>query len=79
MVDETSRDAATKPGTKVRHFLDAESQVWTVREVKHEGYDRRSTNSLLFERHDVVRRVRNFPANWATLSDAELVALSNGR
>jgi hypothetical protein len=78
VVEEIGRDDATLAG-KTRHVRDSEGRSWLVRELQHLGYDRRSTSSLLFERHDVIRRVRNFPENWMTLGDADLFALSNGR
>jgi hypothetical protein len=39
-------------------------------------YDRRGGTSLIFESTDIVRRVRNFPADWTELSDPALYELS---
>jgi hypothetical protein len=39
-------------------------------------YDRRRGLSLIFASDVAVRRVRSYPANWATLSDEALAALS---
>jgi hypothetical protein len=49
-----------------------------VQEIRHWGYDRRASSSLVFTGDDAMRRVRNYPANWIELSDAELIALSFG-
>jgi len=38
--------------------------------------DRRSSSTLIFEAHGVVRRVQNYPADWRRLDDAALDALS---
>ena len=55
-----------------RTFHDLNDRTWIVREEPLPSYDRRSGTCLIFERSDVVRRVRNFPAHWFDLSDAEL-------
>jgi len=34
------------------------------------------SRSLVFERPEVVRRVRDYPRNWASLSDDQLYRLS---
>ena len=49
---------------------------WLVYELPPTSFDRRSTPSLVFESETTVRRVRDFPADWRTLGDAELIALS---
>ena len=59
-----------------RTFTDEEGIYWDVREVKNPEYDRRGGTSLLFDSVHAFRRVRDFPANWATLSEAELAELS---
>jgi hypothetical protein len=38
--------------------------------------DRRSKPTLVFESDDVMRRVRDFPADWRLLDDVQLLALS---
>lgn len=48
---------------------------WEVYEHIPE-YDRRASPTLVFESEGVVRRVRDFPADWRERSDAELYALS---
>ena len=59
-----------------RTFIDAEGARWVVYEQSFADYDRRSGMSLIFSSESVVRRVRNYPANWHELSDEELLALS---
>ena len=54
-----------------------EDVVWLVYELAF-PLDRRTTPSLIFENEGVIRRVRNYPADWRTLSDEELFALSWG-
>ncbi|HKW49646.1 MAG TPA: hypothetical protein VJN70_19470 [Gemmatimonadaceae bacterium] len=52
-----------------------DGMLWLVYEFLSE-FDRRQTPSLVFESEAAVRRVRNYPNNWRTLNDAELLALS---
>ena len=66
-------------GEAWRSYVDAEGTCWEVREMKSADYDRRAGTSLIFESIGAIRRVRNFPASWTTLSDAELEALSYQR
>ena len=54
----------------------AEGDVWIVREVPAPAFDRRGGTHLIFEGIDVMRRVRNFPADWLALTDDDLYALS---
>ena len=49
---------------------------WRVYEVDSGPYDRRSGPSLIFESDGVLRRVRDYPAEWRELSDAELMEVS---
>ena len=49
---------------------------WLVYELPATPFDRRSSNSLVFESELAVRRVRRFPSDWRSLSDDELFALS---
>jgi hypothetical protein len=59
-----------------RTFLDVEGTHWRVYEQAFGDYDRRSGMSLIFASEAAVRRVRDFPPDWAELSDEELLALS---
>ena len=63
----------------VREIRDEQGRMWTVRELAPASYDRRQSPSLVFSTDEVIRRVRNYPPDWRTLSDAELYALSLGR
>lgn len=56
-----------------RRRLVADGVTWTVR--LYAGYDRRRGPDLLFESDGVVRRVRDYPADWFTLPAAALFAL----
>ena len=51
-------------------------EEWRVYELSAASYDRRGSNTLVFESDMVVRRVRNFPETWRELSTAELLRLS---
>jgi hypothetical protein len=53
--------------------------TWLVYELTQHELDRRSGASLVFESETTVRRVRDYPANWRSLSDEELAALSWSR
>ncbi|HEX8946443.1 MAG TPA: hypothetical protein VF785_25120 [Gemmatimonadaceae bacterium] len=59
-------------------MVDSDGVTWRVQEVRFWEYDRRASSSLVFTGDDAMRRVRNYPANWIELSDAELIALSFG-
>jgi hypothetical protein len=61
---------------RTRTFTDDLGQIWLVSEQPFSEYDRRSGTSLIFSSELAVRRVRNYPSDWYTLSDAALVALS---
>jgi hypothetical protein len=52
---------------------------WLVYELPARDLDRRSSPSLVFESEDTVRRVRDFPPNWGSLSDGELEKVSWSR
>lgn len=49
---------------------------WLVYELPPQVFDRRNTPSLVFESAMAIRRVRSFPADWRSLGDEELFALS---
>jgi hypothetical protein len=52
---------------------------WLVYELMEPSLDRRSGGSLVFESENTVRRVREYPENWRSLTEAELAALSWSR
>ena len=62
--------------TRVRSFTDDLGQIWLVSERPFSEYDRRSGASLIFSSELAVRRVRDYPSDWFTLSNADLAALS---
>jgi len=57
----------------VRVFQDAEGMRWRAYERRHDDQPR---PSLIFESVSAVRRVRDYPARWHELSDADLRRLS---
>jgi hypothetical protein len=67
-------NSATGPTTALIIRLDHEE--WRVYELGPGAYDRRGSNSLIFESDGVVRRVRQFPADWRSMSPEALLALS---
>ena len=58
-------------------YCDADGARWQVREVDASGVPgARGERCLLFEGEGVVRRVWNYPHNWAHLAAEELASLS---
>jgi len=53
----------------------ADGCEWLVRELETKGVATTS-RSLVFERPEVVRRVRDYPPNWASLTDDQLYRVS---
>ena len=66
------------PAERVTRMLEREGQLWVVYEHVR-PYDRRSTPDLVFESDMVVRRVRDYPDDWARLPDDALWRLHGGR
>jgi hypothetical protein len=64
--------------TRVRVF-DRDELRWQLREAEYALADRRTGRFLIFESESVVRRLRNYPANWFEWSDDDLHSLSNAR
>ena len=58
-----------------RTYVDDDGMSWQVSEQSSE-YDRRHGRSLIFASDLAVRRVRNYPADWFSLSELALIALS---
>lgn len=56
---------------KEARILYVEGEQWIVYEVVS-AYDRRGA-SLVFESENVVRRVRDYPANWRELPNPDLL------
>ena len=61
---------------RTRTFTDDTGQTWLVTERPFSEYDRRRGSSLIFSSELAVRRVRDYPSDWFTLSDLALAALS---
>ena len=53
-----------------------EGQDWLIYELVASGTE---PASLVFETELIVRRVKKYPANWRTLDEAALLALSWSR
>jgi hypothetical protein len=53
----------------------ADGTVWHVHEIAAPPFDRRAGTHLIFESQEIVRRVRVFPTDWDSLSDADLYGL----
>jgi hypothetical protein len=70
--DVHARDATPA----VRTFVDADGVSWRVHEQSFSEYDRRKGRSLIFSSDGAVRRVRDYPQEWMTLTDTELSDLS---
>jgi hypothetical protein len=76
---ELLEDAEQAPAPRpIRQFVDRAERVWAVRQCDCGGRvpGARGDRCLVFE-HDLAwRRVWQFPADWASLSDTELEQLS---
>jgi hypothetical protein len=53
--------------------------VWRVYELPAPSYDRRQGSSLVFEHSSIMRRLRDYPADWRGLDDGALLRLCNQR
>ncbi len=58
-----------------RSIVGGDGCEWVVRELETRDAGSPS-KSLVFERPEVVRRVRQYPLDWASLSDDQLYRLS---
>jgi hypothetical protein len=56
--------------------VSVDHEEWRIYELGPASYDRRGSNTLVFESDGVIRRVRNYPGDWRSLSPRELLALS---
>lgn len=63
-------------GAQPALVITIDHEQWRIYERPPAAYDRRGSNSLVFESDTVVRRVRSYPANWRELSAEALLALS---
>jgi hypothetical protein len=72
VTNERSRDGAAQATGPVREIRDDQGRRWLVREIDGPTYDRRSSRSLILDRHATVRRVRSFPAYWNIVPHADM-------
>lgn len=77
MTDARSASGPSAAAARIeRSFTDADGARWRVYEQPFAEYDRRSGMSLIFASDGAVRRVRNYPVEWADIPVAELIRLS---
>lgn len=79
--DAVSPRASTTPAVaRRRDFRTSDGSLWCAheRDTAHMAHAR-GPRCLVFENENTLRVVWHYPADWATLSDAELETLSNGR
>jgi hypothetical protein len=62
--------------SRARVFVDIEGVRWHVHEQPFSEYDRRKGCSLIFASEGAVRRVREYPEDWMSLTDDALADLS---
>jgi hypothetical protein len=75
--DETDKlPAVLREAQRTARPIFVNGVPWLVYELPPPPFDRRREPSLIFECEDVVRRVRQYPANWRELTDEDLFALS---
>ena len=58
-----------------RQIEDAQGKLWRVVELVQET----GARTLVFDADGVFRRIREYPADWRSLADSDLLALSWGR
>jgi hypothetical protein len=78
-MSDSRDDVAIRPAlrsARARTYLDEHGQRWLVTEQPFSQYDRRSGYSLIFASDLAVRRVREYPNDWDSLSVEALMELS---
>ena len=75
MAEQPNEIQQTQGEGKVRR-ISADGVRWVVREVPAPAFDRRGGTHLMFDGESVMRRVRQFPADWHSLPDDALYELS---
>jgi hypothetical protein len=58
-----------------REILDARGRLWRVY-LRADALDRRSSPSLVFDCAEIIRLVRDFPADWDGMPDDELMLIA---
>jgi hypothetical protein len=79
MTDQTERGReiqAREASGAPRVFVDVDGVRWHVHEQPFSEYDRRKGRSLIFASEGAVRRVRDYPEDWMSLTDDALADLS---
>ena len=77
MSDSNPRASHQADAPKVeREFVDVDGARWRVFELAFSDYDRRRGMSLIFASDAAVRRVRDYPSDWQSLPDDQLLLLS---
>ena len=79
MSNENHRVPSSEPAPGAREIVDAGGHAWRVFEREYTPDDRRKGLALVFWSEEVIRIVRRFPADWRSLSDPALMAVSWGR
>ena len=69
-------ESARARGLAGARTVQTDDGQWRVYELESGPYDRRSGCSLIFESDGVLRRVRDYPADWRALSDTDLMDVS---
>jgi hypothetical protein len=75
MANDEQRRLSVERARQGGRTLWADDTRWCVYE-SHSPFDRRRGPTLLFDSDAVMRRVRDYPANWRELSDDDLYAIS---
>lgn len=76
MADFSRTSEVLAEAQRTARRLVVDGNTWLVYQLPPLPFDRRSTDSLVFENENVVRRVRNYPPDWRLLDDEKLFALS---
>jgi hypothetical protein len=76
MSDSRERTEVAPSDEQTRTYTDESGMTWRVFEQAFSEYDRRTGFSLIFASELAVRRVRDYPSDWFTLSAAALERLS---
>lgn len=76
-VEPTSDRKPEPAAVKFAQLLDGEWLHWSVVEVDARAVPgARGARCLIFTRHDCIRRVWDYPADWRTLDETGLAALT---
>lgn len=76
MAEHQPLASVLREAQRIARQVTVDGVPWLVYELPAMPFDRRSSPSLVFESEHAVRRVRDFPNDWRSISDDELFALS---